>query len=96
LKFAIKIAIHSFTYWKDKGDAWISYYQTTYTSSEGAYAKANNRQLLSNAGKADVSGAIRGAIGGGLGAGPAGAVAGGLVVAGVSSAASIVWDAIFG
>jgi len=96
LKFAIKIAINSFTYWKDNGDTWISYYRNNYSGSGGAYAKANNRQLLSNAGKADVSGAIRGAIGGGLGAGPAGAVAGGLVVAGVSSAASIVWDAIFG
>jgi hypothetical protein len=100
LKFAIKIAIHSFTYWKDNGEEWITYYEDNYSTAAGNQQKASNaernKRILSNAGKADLGGALRGAIGGGLGAGPAGAVAGALVVGGASSAASIVWDAIFG
>lgn len=100
LKFAIKIAINSYTYWKDNGETWINYYEDTYGGATASnQQKANqtqrNQRILSNAGKADLKGAVRGAITG-LGGGVAGAVAGGLVGAGVYSASSIVWDAIFG
>ncbi|WP_343605590.1 hypothetical protein [Fluviicola sp.] len=100
LKFAIKIAINSFTYWKENVEEWVSYYENNYTNSVGVVHEKQmtdkNKQMLVKAGKADLKGAIRGATGGGLGGGPAGAVAGGLVGAGVYSAASIVWSAIFG